>query len=170
MSIPPCAGWMFCRSCGSQVVAPTTISAVPLNAHERECLQGTWPLLCPLVPRALWRRASGGSWASAGQPDEIKVQPSVPLPAGRKGMGQRTLPQTEIVARTQRTLAGCLWFSRGGDNGLSPKDTIKLVKGQEDKKVDFLKSLAHGSMSQLKTRARRRPSPVTVWGQGQAYR
>lgn len=135
-------------------MAPTTISAFPLNAHERECLQGTWSLLCPLGPRALWRRASGGSWASAGQPDEIKVQPSVPLPAGRKGMGKRTLPQTEVVARTQGTLAGCLWFSRGGDTGLTPKDIIKLVKGQEDKKVDFLKSLVHGSISQLKRMAR----------------
>lgn len=135
-------------------MAPTTISALPLNAHERECLQGTWSLLCPLGPRALRRRASGGSWASAGQPDEIKVQPSVPLPAGRKGMGKRTLPQTEVVARTQGTLAGCLWFSRGGDTGLTPKDAIKLVKGQEDKKVDFLKSLVHGSISQLKRRAK----------------
>lgn len=75
-------------------------------------------------------------------------------PAGRKGMGKRTLPQTEVVARTQGTLAGCLWFSRGGDTDLTPKDTIKLVKGQEDKKVDFLKSLVHGSISQLKRRAR----------------
>lgn len=60
--------------------------------------------------------------------------------------------------------------SRGGDTGLSPKDPVKLVKGQENKKMDFLKSLAHGSMNQLKRRARWRLSPVTVQGQGQAQR
>lgn len=88
----------------------------------------------------------------------------------KEGDGTEDTATDEVVARTQRTQAGCLWFSRGGDTGLSPKDPVKLVKGQENKKVDFLKSLAHGSMSQLKARARWRPSPVPVRGQRQAQR
>lgn len=54
------------------------------------------------------------------------------------------------------------------DTGLSPSDPIKLVvKGHENKEVDFLKSLDHGSLGQAKMGAKWQLSPARVQDQRQ---